>query len=113
MTSTWGTSRRSAIDLVDAALNQRPVTVYDTLADGSRVVNDTDTAAARSWGGADAAKTDPALPAGTKPLAEFVKALPAELTIGLEVPMVSKARAGLGLREALAPAVAAARRLLG
>ncbi len=34
----------------------------------------TDKDAARSWGGADAAKTDPTLPAGTKPLAEFVKA---------------------------------------
>ncbi len=34
----------------------------------------TDKDAARSWGGADATKTDPTLPAGTKPLAEFVKA---------------------------------------
>jgi chromosome segregation protein len=34
----------------------------------------TDKDAARSWGGADAAKGDPTLPAGTKPLAEFVKA---------------------------------------
>lgn len=39
----------------------------------------TDVEAARSWGGADAAKTDPALPARTKPLAEFVKA-PAALS---------------------------------
>lgn len=34
----------------------------------------TDRDAARSWGGADTAKTDPALPSGTKPLAEFVQA---------------------------------------
>ena len=34
----------------------------------------TDKDAARSWTGADSAKSDPALPAGTKPLAEFVKA---------------------------------------
>ena len=46
-TSTWGTSRKSAIDLIDAALNQRPVTVWDTLPDDRRVVNDTETMAAR------------------------------------------------------------------
>jgi chromosome segregation protein len=34
----------------------------------------TDEGAARSWGGADTAKTDPALPAGTKALAEYVQA---------------------------------------
>ncbi len=34
----------------------------------------TDTDAARSWGGADPAQEDPALPGGTRPLAEFVKA---------------------------------------
>jgi chromosome segregation protein len=34
----------------------------------------TDSDAARSWGGAETAKTDPALPAGTRPLAEFVQA---------------------------------------
>lgn len=34
----------------------------------------TDTAAARSWGGADPGKDDPALPAGTRPLADFVTA---------------------------------------
>ncbi|KGB52548.1 Chromosome partition protein Smc [Sphingopyxis sp. LC81] len=39
----------------------------------------TDKDAARSWGGADAAKSDPALPPGTKPLAEFVQA-PAALS---------------------------------
>lgn len=34
----------------------------------------TDKDAARSWGGAEAGKGDPALPAGTRPLAEFVHA---------------------------------------
>ncbi|MDR7058399.1 MULTISPECIES: chromosome segregation protein SMC [unclassified Sphingopyxis] len=34
----------------------------------------TDKDAARSWGGAEAAKSDPSLPAGTKPLAEYVQA---------------------------------------
>jgi len=47
MTSTWGTARRSGAELVEAALNQRPVTIYDTLADGARVVNETETMAAR------------------------------------------------------------------
>ena len=37
----------------------------------------TDRDAARSWGGADAEKNDPALPAGTQPLAAFVQAPPA------------------------------------
>ena len=37
----------------------------------------TDRQAARAWGGADKAQDDPALPAGTKPLAEFVQAPPA------------------------------------
>ena len=37
----------------------------------------TDRDAARSWGGADADKNDPALPAGTEPLAAFVQAPPA------------------------------------
>lgn len=37
----------------------------------------TDAQAARSWNGADAAKNDPALPAGTRSLAEFVEAPPA------------------------------------
>lgn len=37
----------------------------------------TDAQAARSWSGADAAKNDPALPTGTRPLAEFVEAPPA------------------------------------
>lgn len=50
---------------------------------------------------------------GDLPLAEFLRALPAGLTVGLEVPMVSKAKAGVSLRDALAPCIAATRRLLG
>ena len=38
---------------------------------------------------------------GDLPLAEFLAALPADITIGLEVPMISKAAAGIGVREAL------------
>jgi len=50
---------------------------------------------------------------GDLPLAEFLRALPSEVIVGLEVPMVSKARAGVSVRDALAPCVAAARGLLG
>lgn len=50
---------------------------------------------------------------GDLPLADFVAALPADVTIGLEVPMISKARAGVSVRDALAPCVAGARRLVG
>jgi sugar phosphate isomerase/epimerase len=50
---------------------------------------------------------------GDLPLADFVRALPADVTVGLEVPMVAKAEAGVSLRDALAPCVAAARGLLG
>lgn len=50
---------------------------------------------------------------GDLPLADFLAALPGGVTVGLEVPMVSKAQAGVGLRDALAPGVEAARRLLG
>jgi sugar phosphate isomerase/epimerase len=50
---------------------------------------------------------------GDLPLAEFVRALPAQVTIGLETPMLSKAQAGVSVRDALAPCVAAARRLFG
>jgi chromosome segregation protein len=49
----------------------------------------TDRAAARSWGDADAAKNDPALPAGTSPLAEFVQA-PAALARRLSQVAVAK-----------------------
>lgn len=47
MTSTWGTARRSGAELVESALNQRPVTIFDTLPDGGRIVNETETMAAR------------------------------------------------------------------
>lgn len=50
--------------------------------------------------------------AGDLPLADFVAALPAGVTIGLEVPMVSRAQAGISVADALAPCVAAARTLL-
>lgn len=50
---------------------------------------------------------------GDLPLAEFLRALPADVIIGLEVPMLAKARAGVSVRDALAPCVAAARQLLG
>jgi chromosome segregation protein len=53
----------------------------------------TDRDAARSWGGADAAKGDPALPAGTKALAEYVKA-PAALARRLEQVAVAKSDEG-------------------
>ena len=49
---------------------------------------------------------------GELPLREFVAALPANCTIGLEVPMRDKALAGIGPVERLKPAVAAARELL-
>lgn len=49
---------------------------------------------------------------GDLPLADFLKALPGDLPIGLEIPMMSKAQAGIGAKERLAPAVAAARALL-
>jgi len=49
----------------------------------------TDRDAARSWGGADTAKNDPALPAGTSPLAEFVQA-PAALARRLGQVAVAK-----------------------
>jgi sugar phosphate isomerase/epimerase len=50
---------------------------------------------------------------GELPLAEFVAALPQEIPIGLEIPMLAKAQAGIGPLERLRPAVAAARALLG
>jgi N12 class adenine-specific DNA methylase len=46
-TSEWGTARADAIALIEASLNQRPATVYDTLEDGTRVVNPAETIAAR------------------------------------------------------------------
>ncbi|MGE4306268.1 MAG: sugar phosphate isomerase/epimerase family protein [Novosphingobium sp.] len=50
--------------------------------------------------------------AGNLPLADFVKALPPEITIGLEVPEMAKARAGIAPVDRLAPVIAAARKLL-
>ena len=46
-TSTWGTTRRAAPDLAQAALEQRAVKVYDEFDDGSRVLNLTETIAAQ------------------------------------------------------------------
>ena len=49
---------------------------------------------------------------GELPLADFVAALPTDIPIGLEVPMLAKARAGQGPLERLRPVVAAAQQLL-
>jgi sugar phosphate isomerase/epimerase len=49
---------------------------------------------------------------GDLPLGEFLAALPRELTVGLEVPMLAKARAGVSPDQALRPCVEAARKLL-
>ncbi len=46
-TSEWGTARADAVVLIEASLNQRPATVYDTLENGTRVVNPAETIAAR------------------------------------------------------------------
>lgn len=50
--------------------------------------------------------------AGDLPLADFVKALPQDIVLGLEVPETSKVRQGIGPTERLAPVIAAARELL-
>lgn len=47
MSSTWGTRRADAITLIGRSLEQQPVTIYDYLDDRTRVVNPTDTLAAR------------------------------------------------------------------
>jgi N12 class adenine-specific DNA methylase/SAM-dependent methyltransferase len=47
LSSEWGTRRASAVNLLDAALNQRLHTVYDTTDDKRRVRNDAETLAAR------------------------------------------------------------------
>jgi sugar phosphate isomerase/epimerase len=49
---------------------------------------------------------------GVLPLAEFVRALPTACPIGLEVPMMAKAQAGVGHEERLTVSLAAARALL-
>jgi N12 class adenine-specific DNA methylase len=46
-TMTYGTRRMHASDLIEDALNLRTPTVYDTLADGTKVVNQEQTIAAR------------------------------------------------------------------
>lgn len=43
----WGTRRKSAVQLIEASLNQRAVTIYDEDADGKRTVNQAETFAAR------------------------------------------------------------------
>jgi N12 class adenine-specific DNA methylase len=45
--TAWGTSRFRATDLIDQALNGRTPTAYDELDDGSRIINQTETLAAR------------------------------------------------------------------
>jgi sugar phosphate isomerase/epimerase len=49
---------------------------------------------------------------GDLPLGEFLQALPRDVTVGLEVPMISKAKSGIAPAEALKPCVEAARKLL-
>lgn len=49
---------------------------------------------------------------GDLPLGSFLAALPRDLTVGLEVPMLAKAKAGSSLEDALRPCVEAARKLL-
>ena len=46
-TSTWGTARADAVSLLQSSLNQRAASVYDHLDDGSRVLNQAETLAAR------------------------------------------------------------------
>jgi hypothetical protein len=50
---------------------------------------------------------------GDLPLAAFIAALPTGIAIGLEVPMLAKAEAGVSPRDRLAPAVAAAKHVIG
>jgi len=49
---------------------------------------------------------------GDLPLAELLAAVPRDVNIGLEVPMVSRAKPGTSVRDLLAPCVAAARSLV-
>jgi sugar phosphate isomerase/epimerase len=49
---------------------------------------------------------------GELPLADFIKALPPHLMLGLEIPMRAKTEAGITPAQALAPCVAATRALL-
>lgn len=50
-TSEWGTSRASAPHILKAVLEQRVVTVTDDIGDGKRVINPTETEAAREKAG--------------------------------------------------------------
>ncbi len=47
MTSEWGTDRADALHLIEAACNQRAITIYDETDDGTRTVNIAATIAAR------------------------------------------------------------------
>jgi sugar phosphate isomerase/epimerase len=49
---------------------------------------------------------------GELPLADFVAALPRHIPIGVEIPMLAQARAGIAPYERLQPAIAAAQALL-
>jgi sugar phosphate isomerase/epimerase len=49
---------------------------------------------------------------GNLPLAEFVAAVPKDVTIGLELPLADRAAAGSGPEERLVPSIAIARRLI-
>ena len=62
---------------------------------------------------ADEARYDRLVPGeGDFPLLDFLKALPRDLVVGLETPILAKADAGQGARERLEPAVVATRDLL-
>lgn len=49
---------------------------------------------------------------GELPLADFLRALPRDVPVGLEIPILSKARAGVAPADAIRPCVEAARQLL-
>ncbi len=50
-TTTYGTARATAIDLVQAVLEQRQIRIFDELEDGTRVLNLTETVAAQEKAG--------------------------------------------------------------
>jgi sugar phosphate isomerase/epimerase len=49
---------------------------------------------------------------GELPLAEFVRALPRDVPIGLEIPMLAQAESGISPYDRLLPAVVAAKALM-
>ena len=49
---------------------------------------------------------------GELPLRDILAALPRDLVVGIEVPLLREARAGVGPHERLRPCVEAARKLL-